>query len=153
MFTCNHYSFRLGDILFFLRAALHPLAGILTPKKAELVSAPTTNTAESMSWKLRIIFEFQPINETFLVTVRVHRLEQGLAIQRPQRVRAELLAECCVALLQLLRRQEVTPASNSFKCSTESLVNARVQLVHDFCILPFSCRVAFSGVVPNKPQM
>src|SRR4051794_12570295 len=99
----DDYGLCLGDILFVIDGALHPLICLSPPKQPEFVSAPARDAAEHLSGKLIVILELQPVNQTLPVAVGMHGMEQCRTVQRSKGIWPEPDPKRCIARLKPVR--------------------------------------------------
>src|SRR5690606_3617214 len=82
-----------------------PLVRFLAPEDAELQRTPAQDAAEPAR-ELVVVLELQPIDQAVSIAVRMHLLQQRLAIEISQHVRAEAGPERRVESVQLSRGEE-----------------------------------------------
>jgi len=100
---CDSLGYRQRGLV--ARMACHPFPGILALIESEFERAAAGDAAELARGELVVALELQPVNETVMAAVGVHGVQERLAIQTSETLRAKTLPKECVTFRQSLFRQ------------------------------------------------
>src|SRR5579885_2987504 len=107
--------------------ASHPFAGILALIETEFECTAARDTAELAGRKFGVALKLQPIHTAVLAAVCMHGVQQHLAIQTFEAIRAEALSKKRVTFGQAFFRQQFTAFKKRFVARPQGLLDAHIQ--------------------------